>query len=455
MKRVIAIGIAVVIAATFAGATGHNVYVFVGDTGSAYPWYSPDEGMRCQMLFDRDKIDYAGTITEFELEKNLPSGTYGNVKFYLCHTALSALTTNFSTNYGGNTPKMVASFSSYVLPNVGGVYPIPMAETFDYNNRDESDDDDNRWGFENRRTRLRFFGNVVDPTWKYFIQSDFGTSGTLGLLDAYIKKDFENNWYALGGKFVLPFSREMLVSHSKQLLVERSIVQNYFLVGRSQGVMFGYKGEQFKFDAAISDGMGAAGGTAAGALVEDSEYALTARAEFLAQGTWDQFKDFTSWEGEEFGFLLGGAVHFESDEYGTAAGPESETFRWTVDGSFEFGAANLYAAIFGNHVTADGMEDMDQYGFVLHGGVFLNEDWELFGRYEWADEDATGIDDLNIITVGIVKYFSGHQIKWTTDLGYALDEVTSTFSTAGAGWQADASGQDGQTVLRTQLQLLF
>lgn len=136
MKRVCIVGIAVLIAAAFAGATGHNVYVFIGSTGSAYPWYAPDGGMRCQMLFDRDKIDYAGKITEFELEKNLPSGTYGNVKFYLCHTPLSALTTNFSANYGGNTPKMVASFTSYVLPNVGGVYPIPMAETFDYNNRD-------------------------------------------------------------------------------------------------------------------------------------------------------------------------------------------------------------------------------------------------------------------------------------------------------------------------------
>jgi hypothetical protein len=119
-----------------AGATGHSVYVFIGGTGSAYPWYSPDEGMRCQMLFDRDKIDSGGTITEFELEKMLPSGTYGNVKFYLCHTSLAALTKDFSANYGGNTPKMVASFSSYTLPNVGGVYPIPMAETFDYNNRD-------------------------------------------------------------------------------------------------------------------------------------------------------------------------------------------------------------------------------------------------------------------------------------------------------------------------------
>ncbi|HUU56729.1 MAG TPA: hypothetical protein VMW93_05250 [bacterium] len=136
MKRIVAFGIVGFLAAASAGATGHSVYVFIGGTGSAYPWYAPDGGIRCQMLFDRDKIDYAGTITEFELEKNLPSGTYGNVKFYLCHTPLSALTTDFVANYGGNTPKMVASFSTYKLPDVGGVYPIPMAETFDYNNRD-------------------------------------------------------------------------------------------------------------------------------------------------------------------------------------------------------------------------------------------------------------------------------------------------------------------------------
>lgn len=346
----------------------------------------------------------------------------------------------------------------FFLASTDGNFKLNIAGTlqvrFDYNNREDSDDD-NRWGFENRRTRLRFFGNVVDPTWKYFIQSDFGTTGTLGLLDAYIKKDLENGWYALGGKFILPFSREILVSHAKPLLVERSIVHNYFSVGRAQGVMVGYKGEQFKFDAAFSDGLGPMGGTTAGALVYDTEYALTARAEFLAKGAWDQFKDFTSWEGEEFGFLLGGAVHWESDEYGTVAGPESETFRWTIDGSLEFGGANLYAAVFGNHVSTDGAEDVDQYGFVVHGGVFLNEDWEIFGRYEYGDEDATGVDDLNIISVGLNKYFSGHQIKWTTDLGYALDEVTSTFSSAGAGWQADTSGQDGQTVFRTQLQLLF
>ncbi len=119
-----------------AWATGHAVYILNGSSGSIYPWYSPNDGMRCQMLFDRDKINYAGTITEFELEKQVYVGEYGTVKFYLCHTPLSALTTDFTANYGGNTPKLVASFATYKLPSVEGVYPIPMAETFDYNNRD-------------------------------------------------------------------------------------------------------------------------------------------------------------------------------------------------------------------------------------------------------------------------------------------------------------------------------
>jgi hypothetical protein len=135
VKRAIALGLAVLWAAG-AGTTGFEVYVFNGSGAAAQPWYPYHAGMRCQMLFDRDKIDRAGEITEFELEKSVHVATFVNVKFYMCHTPLGALTPTFAANYGGRTPKLVASFASYELPNVGGVYPIPMAEAFDYNNRD-------------------------------------------------------------------------------------------------------------------------------------------------------------------------------------------------------------------------------------------------------------------------------------------------------------------------------
>jgi hypothetical protein len=123
-------------AAGGAAATGKQVYVYVGAEPSDHPWVAFRPALRMQMLFDQSRIDCAGTINEFELEKNETVATFYNVKFYLCHTPLAALTSDFKANYGGNTPKLVASFATYELPKVQGVYPIPMAETFDYNNRE-------------------------------------------------------------------------------------------------------------------------------------------------------------------------------------------------------------------------------------------------------------------------------------------------------------------------------
>jgi hypothetical protein len=330
---------------------------------------------------------------------------------------------------------------------------------FVYNHQDDGVIDEDRWGFENRRTRLRFKGNIVDPSWMYFIQGDFGLHGTFSLLDAWIDKDLGNGWTFRAGKFMLPFSRESLVSHSKPLAVERTLITNYFSPGRSQGIELMYSAEQWKIMAAYSDGgLGNLSGVTAPALAYDTEYAFTARGEWLAAGDWKQFGDWTSFEGEEFGFLLGGAIHWQSAEYGESAmGPELEVFRWTLDASAEFGGANLAGSVYGNHTDAnsDAIADVDQYGLMVQGGFFVTEGWELFGRYEWADEDAEGVDDLSVATIGFNRYFSGQNLKWSTDLSYAFNEVTGTFASDGLGFRADAAGNDGQFVLRTQLQLMF
>ena len=365
--------------------------------------------------------------------------------------------------------------NGFFIASTDGNFRLQLGATvkvrFVYNNQDGSPDglndegepdgtgDDDRWGFENRRTRLRFKGHIVDPSWMYFIQGDFGLSGTFSLLDAWIDKDLGNGWTFRAGKFMTPFTREPLVGHHKPLAVERSIMTHYFSPGRSQGIEFLYSADQWKFMAACTDGgLGSLAGATASAMTYDTEYAFTARVEWLAAGTWSQFADWTSFNGEEFGFLLGGAIHWQADEYGeTLMGPEVETFRWTVDASMEFGGANLAAVIHGNHtdVNSEVVGDVDQYGIMVQGGFFLNNDWELFGRYEWADEDATGVDDLSVATIGFNRYIYGHNIKWTTDLSYGFNEVTSTFAGDGVGFRADAAGEDGQMVLRTQLQLVF
>jgi hypothetical protein len=142
MKKVTALAISCAAFAIFAapaGATGLQITVDNGSTENMFPWWPMafPNGCRIQMLFDQSAIKYGGTVNEFELQKSSAgTGTFAGVKFYLCHTSLTALTKNFRDNYGGNTPALLASFPNYNLPPRSGFYPVPMSTTFTYNNTD-------------------------------------------------------------------------------------------------------------------------------------------------------------------------------------------------------------------------------------------------------------------------------------------------------------------------------
>ena len=93
-------------------------------------------------------------------------------------------------------------------------------------------------------------------------------------------------------------------------------------------------------------------------------------------------------------------------------------------------------------------------GFVVQGGYYVTEDWEVFGRYEWGDTELEP-SDIQILTVGATKYFAGYNVKWTTDVGYGVDPVP--FDVPITNWRDDANGNgnNGQIVIRSQLQLAF
>lgn len=338
---------------------------------------------------------------------------------------------------------------------------------FVYNTQDKSDDDDDRWGFENRRTKLTLSGHIVDGSWDYRIQPTASRDGgDFGLDDAFIAKHF-GDWTLRVGQFKPPFMKEDLVSSSRQLAVERSLVNDEFNQGRSQGVELVYRGDQFGAAVMLNEGFDRDNTPA---LAQDTEFAITARAEALIAGTWSQFKDFTSWPDEEPAVLIGAALHFERDEFGTGDGvfvdadgdglddtpndDELETLAFTADLSLEFGSANAFAAIVFRSLDSDSI-NADQLGLVAQGGVFLTNDLEIFARYEWADADSPGTADLSVITFGVNRFWAKHALKWTTDIGFGLNEIAEPFSASGAGWRADKPGQDGQIVVRSQMQLLF
>ncbi|MHC4416569.1 MAG: porin [Planctomycetota bacterium] len=361
---------------------------------------------------------------------------------------------------------------------------IHMQQRFVYNNIDDAGIatlDDDRWSFENTRTKFILSGNVVSPEWFYLVDINVGSAEVFegtgididgdgeddiftgsereGVGNAYLGYDYGNGLKVMLGTFKAPLLREELVDSRYQLALERSLVNYFYTGGYTDGIAFDYLGDQFHFIGSYNDGANTGQSTWSTA---DTDFAFTVRGEWMAMGTWDQFMDFTSPSGEETGLLIGGALHYQSleDDPGTGLA-DIETVTMTVDASYEFGGGNLFGAFIYNTVDLPaGFSDADQTGLVLQGGYYLTDNWEGFLRYEYSDFDITGIDDINIVTLGVNRYFAGHNAKWTTDIGIGFDPVIGVSAVAGGaspitGYRADARDEDSQVVIRTQLQIVF
>src|SRR5690606_35592536 len=263
--------------------------------------------------------------------------------------------------------------------------------------------------------------------------------------------DYGNGWRVLAGSMKLPLLREELVEAQYQLAVERSLFNYSFTGGYSDGLAVHYQGDDFRFMGMISDGANM-GNTTWNA--QSNEYALTGRVEFRVNGNWGQFEQFTSRPGDEQGLLIGGAIHYQKGDYGNAAN-EPETLILTGDVTAQFGGFNLFGAVVWSELDPNitGVSDSNPWGFVIQGGVYVSDEVELFARYEYIDSDMSGVDEISLLTGGFNWYFHGQNAKWTTDIGYAFDSLPMGNSLT--GWQADAAGEDGQSVIRSQWQLLF
>ena len=350
----------------------------------------------------------------------------------------------------------------FVLGSADGMFSLKINGLVQaraiYNNASGADAgvDENRFGFENTRTRLNFSGNVGEQ-WHYNVRGTFGPygagdSGDFELEDAYLVHKYgDSGWMSMIGQFRAPGAREWLVDEGNQLAVERSnVVYNQGTAVYVQGAGMAYMQDTFRAVGAVSNG--AQGGSNGSALQRDTEFAFSARAEFLLSGTWEQFEDFTSPMGSEQGMLLGASFHWENGEYGDATPDELEVTQVTVDFSWENDGWNVYGGAYYTTFDDDNTIDSNVFAVVLQGGLYLNADWELFARYEWQDFDTDNVEDLSLVTIGVNNYIGGNA-KWTTDVGFGLDEVEAANGVT--GWRADADDEDGQFVIRSQFQLSF
>ena len=95
--------------------------------------------MRSQDLVLSTDAVPAGTVVKWEwyASASVSAGTFNNFSLKLCHTNKTALTTDFTGNYGGNTPVQVYYKSSeYIAATPNTWFGFAFTTGFDYNGKD-------------------------------------------------------------------------------------------------------------------------------------------------------------------------------------------------------------------------------------------------------------------------------------------------------------------------------
>ena len=379
-----------------------------------------------------------------------------------------------------------------------------------------------QYGTEIRRAKLSFSGNVVDPSWQYKVTMAYlpqgstfaavtsspyntagnnqgnGTNSTANLEDAYINKDMGNGMSLKMGQFKSPFLREELVSSANQLGVERSVVNQMFSTGWTDGIQFTASNDTLMGMVSFNNG-----GNNANFATQNmsstngnyTQYALTGRLQWLAFGNWAQFNDMTSMRGGGQGLMLGTGFNWQhggnqNNAFGGNQNPGSGNtdagfLTYTADASWDLGGANLYGAFFGNLTGSLPVDNgplggqgtngssIQSYGALVQGGYFISDNTELFGSWQWyetANQGGNNPSTLsnnvfnaqmnNIFSAGVNIYLTKN-VKFTFDTGWAANGIVfqgGIYNQAVAGTNYQTAGSvnsGGQWVGRAQVQLVF
>ena len=417
----------------------------------------------------------------------------------------------------------------FYLSNQDGSFSLMMSGQLQTrwvmnNSRDEDPAGNNingsetSWGFQVRRAKVRFQGNVIDPSWTYAINGAFegpdsgaqlpvsnttlntgnqSNGGTFEFQEAYIAKELESGLTLTFGQFKTPWLREELVDSSQQLAVERSVANEFFNQDRAVGVMASYATDSWNVAASYNNGQQTAlsQGTRYTNFADNpTDWAFSARFEYKISGDWSDFDSFTSSPGDEEAIMIGAAVM--GQKYGEASNsvpavPAAGTtafgydgtkvMGFTVDATAKFGGFSLFGSfVYQSYEGGSGLsnvngnnldgEKWNPWAVVVQAGYSLNDEWELFAR--WTEGNGDGFEagstntlaqafgvsaeggNPSIITVG-ANYFINENVKFTVDWGLNMADNMTIFAGNEASTGWESSNSSDQWVLRAQLQLLF
>jgi hypothetical protein len=321
---------------------------------------------------------------------------------------------------------------------------------------DDALDDDLTTGFGYRRIRVTAKGSLTEEL-GFAVQGNFGNGTSLGLTDAYMSWKFDDKTLLRAGQLKVPLLKEEIISHTRQLAAERSVVNSVFTQDYSQGVDLVLTQDVTRLGLAVSDGLRTLN-TDFDAGTE-ADFAATARAEYKFSGDWKHFDAFTSFAKGKDAAYVGAALHYQSGGE-TGGTNERDLFEYTVDATIKGAGWNAFAAFVGRREEV-AAGDFNDAGFLLQGGYFLNDQWEAIARYAHVmpDSDRVNGDDFRELTLGANYYFfpESTAVRFTGEINYDFDDTvgSSSIVRTSAANGLLPSAEDGQIYLRLQLLVSF
>ena len=362
---------------------------------------------------------------------------------FLSLAFISSLAQDKTSNRFGKGIRVTAADSSFSMK-----FGVRMQSLYDGQLNLTSDEYED--GFQVRRFRLKFDGFVYSPKLEYKIELAIANSDINGgaipqsgntsniVLDAYVSWNFYRNWSLIFGQKKLPGNRERVISSQALQFVDRSNLNSRFNIDRDAGIQLLYNTDKVNLVGALTMGEGR------NMIIDNiGGYDYTVRGEYLP------FGQFTS-GGDYFGSdlqrepapKLSLAVTYDyNDRASRSGGQLGEFFPATTDLSTIFADAHFKYRGFSSMIEyahkkapdgplvydTDGITVVDAFytgdGFNWQAGYLFENNLEVAGRYTHVTpETITGRNPNTQYTLGLSRYFVGHNLKIQTDLTFIEED---------------------------------
>ena len=290
---------------------------------------------------------------------------------------------------------------------------------------------EDKGSFRIRRMRVKLDGWIYTKDLTYELQWDLADTSGNELLDANLDYDFTGGrklFRLKAGQFKAPFNYQQLTSSGNFQLVDRSILDAFFVPGRQLGVqLWGQVGPEAVPDF-VDWRFGVFNGNGRTTTANDNdEFEYVGRVMISPWGS----VGFSEANIEAYDLRLSFAGEYNNNDTivqpatGARTGSDVETFGASVvlkalKSLFLYGQYHQ-----GESESSTGAE-VDREGWLIQGGWLFTPKWEISGR--WAKLDPNTDVDNNDQTewrAGVSWYVNKHYWKIQADYGETENEAAA------------------------------